>query len=175
MKYKEAIKQGMDLLAKNPMTIFLGYNVKYDGKANGMLRDVPEAQLFETPVAENLMVGLAIGMSLENYFPVVYFERFDFMLNALDAIINHLEKIEQMSQKEYCPKVLIRAVIGNKNMPLFTGLTHTQDFTEGLSKLVKFPVIKLPYNSEKILQIYQDSVIGNHIIVEEKDAYDIEC
>jgi pyruvate/2-oxoglutarate/acetoin dehydrogenase E1 component len=170
MKYKDAIKTSMESLAKNPKTIFLGYNVKY---GNGMLKDIPEQQLFETPVAENLMVALAIGMSLEDYLPIVYFERFDFILNALDAIVNHLEKIKDISHNEYDPQVIIRAVVGNKNAPLFTGATHTQDFTEALSKLTSIPVVKLPYDSQKIMEIYKTS--KSCIIVEEKDCYDLEC
>jgi pyruvate/2-oxoglutarate/acetoin dehydrogenase E1 component len=124
-------------------------------------------------VAENLMVALAIGMSLEDYLPIVYFERFDFILNALDAIVNHLEKIKDISHNEYDPQVIIRAVVGNKNAPLFTGATHTQDFTEALSKLTSIPVVKLPYDSQKIMEIYKTS--KSCIIVEEKDCYDLEC
>jgi pyruvate/2-oxoglutarate/acetoin dehydrogenase E1 component len=175
MKYKDAITMGMELLARNPKTMFFGYNVKYGGMANGTLKNVPENQLFETPVAENLMVAVAIGMSLEGYFPVVYFERFDFILNALDAIVNHLEKIKDMSHNEYDPKVIIRAVIGNTKAPLYTGATHTQDFTEALSKLTSIPVVKLPHDSRKIIEIYENAINKNYIIVEEKDEYDIEC
>jgi pyruvate/2-oxoglutarate/acetoin dehydrogenase E1 component len=170
MKYKDAIKTAMESLAKNPKTIFLGYNVKY---GNEILKDIAKPQLFETPVAENLMVALAIGMSLEGYLPVVYFERFDFILNALDAIVNHLEKIKDISHNEFDPQVIIRAVVGNKNAPLFTGATHTQDFTEALSLLTKIPVIKLPYDSKKIIEIYETS--RSCIIVEEKDCYNLEC
>ena len=66
----------------------------------GTLKDVPDDQKIETPVAENLMVGLAIGMSFEGFKPVVYFERHDFMLVAADAISNHIDKIERISHGE---------------------------------------------------------------------------
>lgn len=175
MKYKEAITKSMEMLAADPKTIFLGYCVKYGNKAAGTLKNVSEDQLFETPVAENLMAGLGIGLSLEGYLPVVFFERFDFVLNALDAIINHLDKIEAMSSGEFVPRVIIRVVVGNTRGPLFTGLTHTQDFTEALSKMTtSLPVMKLPHNSEQIMEIYQKAG-RSCVIVEEKDAYEIEC
>jgi pyruvate/2-oxoglutarate/acetoin dehydrogenase E1 component len=142
MTYKESLTTSMDLLAMDPKTVFVGYNVRRGSMANGTLVNVPKKQLIETPVAENLMMGMAVGLSLEGFLPVVYFERFDFILNAMDAIINHLDKLAVLSTGQFKPKVIIRIVVG-ANAPLFTGPTHTQDFTEALRKLVSFPVIQL--------------------------------
>lgn len=144
--YKESLTAAMLDLATDPLTRFIGYGVKIGGRAHGTLKDVPDAQLIETPVAENLMVGLAIGMSLAGLRPVVFIERFDFILNALDAIVNHLDKIETMSRGQFKPAVILRVVVGNTTKPFFTGATHTQDFTDSLRKLVKFPVwgMKMP-------------------------------
>ena len=120
------------------------------------------------------MVGLATGLSLEGYNPIVYIERFDFILNGLDAIVNHLQKIEPMSHGEFQPVVLFKVAIGIKNKPLYSGLTHTQDFTEAMKKLVSFPVIKLSIKDNNIKNIYEFA--GNSkesiIIIEEKDLYD---
>ena len=162
----------MKLLGSNKNVVFIGYNVKY-GKAGNTLIDVDESQLIETPVAENLMAGMAIGLSIEGYIPVVYIERCDFVLNALDAIVNHLDKISLMSHGEYNPRMIIRLVIGIKNKPFYTGLTHTQDFTKALQELVSFPVIKLPNDYDQILQIYKSALESNTstIILEERDAY----
>lgn len=142
MTYKEALTQAMDELAADPLVRFIGYGVTI-GKAGGTLKNVNPAQLVETPVAENLMVGLAIGMSLAGLRPVVYIERMDFILNALDAIVNHLDKIALMSHGEFRPAILLRVVVGNHTKPLYTGATHTQDFTAGIETMVKFPVLRL--------------------------------
>jgi hypothetical protein len=48
-----------------------------------------------------------------------------------------------MSKGEFCPAVIIRCIVGNKNKPLYTGITHTQDFSEALRHMVSFPVIQL--------------------------------
>lgn len=174
IKYKDAIRLEMEKLAENPKTIFVGYNVK-KGRAGGMLTNVPKNQIFETPVAENLMAGIAIGLSIEGYFPILYFERFNFILNALDAIVNHLDKIDDMSYGEFKPKVIIRAVIGAKTTPFLTGITHTQDFTEAIKKMVNFDVIKLPLNYNDIHLIYKNATLSEKstLIVEEKDLYNI--
>lgn len=132
----------MDSLAQDPLTRFIGYGIN-TGRAMGTLKHAPNNQLIETPVAENLMAGLAIGLALKGLKPIVFLERFDFILNALDAIVNHLDKINTISFGQFCPTIILRIVVGNKLKPLFTGDTHTQNLEEALSRLVSFPVVHL--------------------------------
>jgi len=174
MKYKEALKLSMEKLADDPLVRFVGYNTLF-GRANGTLVNVTDDQCVETTVAENLMAGMAIGLSITGYKPIVYIERCDFIFNALDAIVNHLDKIEEMSKGEYAPKVVIRIVIGAKKNPLFTGITHTQDYTEVLQRLVSFPVIKV-ITSQEVIDTYDkvNEWKSSYIILEERDLYDIE-
>ena len=63
IEYKSELTRSMDYLAEDPAVRFIGYGVKF-GKAGGTLKNVPESQLVEMPVAENLMCGVAIGMAL---------------------------------------------------------------------------------------------------------------
>jgi pyruvate/2-oxoglutarate/acetoin dehydrogenase E1 component len=146
--YKQAIITAMNDLARDPLVCFLGYGVRHGGRAGGTLKEVPECQLIETPVAENLMMGMAIGLALAGRRPVIYFERFDFILNAMDALVNHLDKISVLSQGEFSPSVIIRVNVGGTQKPLYTGVTHTQDFTKQLSEMVSFPVQKLKVAAE---------------------------
>jgi pyruvate/2-oxoglutarate/acetoin dehydrogenase E1 component len=159
MTYKESLAAAMTELARDPLVRFIGYGVKVGAIAGKGFGGVNPAQLVETPVAENLMVGMAIGMSLAGLRPVVYIERMDFILNALDAIVNHLDKIGQMSHGEFKPAIILRVVVGNKTKPLYTGATHVQDFTGALREMVTFPVITLdkPVGSEPI-----EIEIGKH-------------
>lgn len=175
MKYKEAIKQSMENFSKDEKTIFIGYNVSYGSKAYGTLTDISDSKKIETPVAENLMVGLAIGMSLEGFKPIVFFERHDFMLIALDAIINHLDKIEKMSEGQFKPKVIIRAVIGAKK-PLDAGAQHTQNFSETFKILIKnFPIYE-PKTPSETLEVYEKvwNSDASAMIIEKRDLYETE-
>lgn len=142
MTYKEQITAAMSLLANDARARFIGYGLA-NGRAGGTLVGVNPHQIVETPVAENLMTGVAIGLSLSGLRPVVYFERCDFILNALDAIVNHLSAARYISRDEFLPAVIIRVVVGNRSKPLFTGRTHTQDFHLALARLVDFPVVRL--------------------------------
>lgn len=142
LTYKAALTKSMELLSSDPKRRFIGYGL-LQGRAAGTLASASEEQIVETPVAENLMVGLAIGMSLGGLLPVVYIERMDFILNALDAIVNHLDKIALMSKGKFNPAVILRVVVGNKDCPLYTGATHTQNFSVAINKMVSFSVVEL--------------------------------
>ena len=140
MSYKDEITSSMQSLAYDPKIRFVGYGVKIGGQALGTLKEIRKEQLIETPVAENLMVGMAIGMSLAGLKPVVFIERMDFILNALDAIVNHLSQAKAISRGEFSPAMILRVVVGNRSKPLFTGPTHTQDFSRSVAGMVSFPV-----------------------------------
>ncbi len=170
-KYKDAIASSMRLLATNINCRFVGYNVRH-GLAGGVLKDVADRQLIETPVAENLMTGIAIGLALSGFNPVLYFERFDFVLNAADAIVNHLDKLPVISRKRFKANVIIRVVVGNVSKPLFTGPPHIQNYTEGFREMVNFPIIELktPASITENYWLYADWH-KTVMLVEFKDLY----
>lgn len=142
MNYRAALTAANLTLAADPARVFVGYGLTR-GRAAGTLRDVPADRIIETTVAENMMTGLAIGLALRGRKPVVYFERMDFLLNALDAIVNHLAALPKISGGVFTPAVIFRCVVGNRDKPLFTGPTHTQDFSPALRALCDFPVYQL--------------------------------
>ena len=170
ISYKEAMIKVMSELAQDDKVIFIGYNV-LKGDAMGTLKNVSNDQKLETPVAENLMCGLAIGMAFEGFRPVIYFERHDFMLVAMDAIGNHIDKIERISHGEFKVPIIIRAVEAFGG-PFYSGPTHHQDFTPVLETLVDFPVID-PKTGAEILQAFRGAYKSNKpaIIIERKSRY----
>jgi len=169
ISYKEAMNQAMTELGKEG-AIFIGYNVAR-GDAMGTLKNVSNDQKLETPVAENLMSGLAIGMSFEGFTPVLYFERHDFMLVAMDAIGNHIDKIERISHGEYKVPIIIRAVEAFGG-PFYSGPTHHQDFTNVLKTLVEFPVMD-PVTGVDVLKAFKGAYASKRpsIIIERKSRY----
>lgn len=145
--YKEALTSANHMLAADAATRFIGYGLR-KGRALGTLKGVADKQIIETPVAENLMVGMATGLALKGYKPVVFIERMDFILNALDAMVNHLDKAKRLSRGEFSPAAIIRCVVGNRDKPLYTGVTHVQDFSVALRHMVSFPVLQLQAPSD---------------------------
>jgi len=169
LSYKEAVNIAMKELSDRG-AIFIGYNV-VKGDAMGTLKEVPREQKLETPVAENLMSGIAIGMSFEGFLPVLYFERHDFMMIAMDAIVNHIDKIERISHGEFKVPVIIRAVTADGG-PFYSGITHSQDFTKMFRAAVSFPVYD-PVNGKEILEYFRNAYDSKRpaIIVERKSKY----
>jgi pyruvate dehydrogenase E1 component alpha subunit len=169
ISYKDAIVQSMTELGKAG-AVFIGYNVGY-GDAMGTLKSVPKQQKLETPVAENLMAGLAIGMSFEGFIPVLYYERHDFMLVASDAIINHIDKIERISHGEFKVPVIIRAVTADAG-PFYSGITHSQDFTNMFKSAVSFPVIDPVTGSDVLAAVRGAKESGRPMmLIERKSRY----
>lgn len=170
--YKQALTEAMQELARDPATCFVGYGIRYS-RAMGTLAGIPESQLIETPVAENLMVGLATGLALMGRRPVVFVERCDFILNAADAIVNHLDMIETMSRGEFKPAVILRVVVGNRMKPLFTGETHTRDHSEAFRHMLAMEVAT-PVTPSEVARRYQwayEAMLNGQstMIVEKKD------
>jgi len=151
MKYKDVIKDSMEELAQDEKSVFIGYNLKHGSKGYGSLKDVSEDRILETPVAENLMAGLATGLAIEGFKPVLIFERHDFMLNASDSLINYLNKIPILSDKQYNAPMIIRAVIGSQ-IPINPGPQHSADFSDFFKSELKFPVFD-PQNVSELKAI----------------------
>lgn len=170
VKYFDAVKKSMEMLANEDNTIFIGYNVRH-GSAYGALKDILESQRLETLLAENLMAGLGMGLSLEGFRPVLFFERHEFILNAVDAIVNTLDIIETISDGQFTMPMIIKAVAGSVK-PFYAGLTHTRNMTDILRELVSFPVYE-PETPQEVLEAYELAKNAKTpvIISEKKELY----
>jgi len=147
--YKSALNQAMVDLAADPKVRFVGYGLLN----SAAWKHVPREQIVETTVAENLMVGMATGLALAGLRPVVFIERMDFLLNAMDALVNHLGKLAVISDGVWRPAVILRVVVGNRQRGLMTGATHTQDFTDALRTMLSpdtFRIFQLNYSPAAI-------------------------
>lgn len=142
MILKDVITETMAELSSRDDTIFIGYNLKYGSRCYGTMDKVPDDKIIEMPVAEYLMTGMAIGMAINGYRPVLIFERHDFLLMAMDQIVNHLDKINNMSLGQYTTPVIIRAIVG-ADEPLYPGPQHCQDYTALIGSALCFPTRKI--------------------------------
>jgi len=170
MGYKQAVEHSMNMLSKKEEIIFVGYNVRHSS-ADGTLVNISEEQRLETPLAENLMAGLAIGMSLEGFLPVLYFERHDFIFNALDALVNQVSKMKTISQGQFKIPIIIRAVVGGV-YPFYAGATHTSDYTDIFRELFTFPVFE-PTSAGGVLAAYNFALEYNGpvLVSERRELY----
>lgn len=154
LTYKEELDRAMEYLSKDNRTIFIGQSVKYSGNSiYNTLKNISDDKKLETPVFEEVQMGMSIGMALEGKVPITCYPRFDFLLLAVNQLVNHLDKFETMTDGKFKPKVIIRTSIGAK-VPLDGGVQHTQDHTEAFKHLLtNIEVIRLDDKSD-IFPVY---------------------
>lgn len=175
MKYFDELKRAMDMLASDKRTYFLGQAVGCPGTAmTNTVKDVPKEKLLELPVAEELQMGMSIGLALDGYIPVSFYPRWNFLLLAVNQIVNHLDKISLMSNGGYVPKVIIRTGIGSER-PMHPQQQHVGDFTEAFRLMCpNIEIIRLE-EPEDIFPAYEKALKREDgkstILVEYGDYY----
>ena len=136
MRYRDELIRSMEWLAEKDNTIFLGQACKVSGHAiSSTLEKVPDNKRVELPVFEETQMGVSTGMALEGFVPITMYPRFDFFILSCNQLINHLDKMRDMSKGDMTPRVIIRVAVGSKN-PIDAGPQHTQDHTEAFRKML---------------------------------------
>jgi len=176
MNYKEEIKKAMQMLGEHPKTIFIGQTVEYKGSVIfGSLENVAPEKKIELPIIEDTQMGMSIGLSLEGFLPISIFPRMDFLVCALNQLMNHLDKTKEMSNGQFKPKVIIRTMVGGTE-PLYPGCQHCSDYTEALKILLKeVDVVKLK-RADEIMPAYKKALESDKstLIIEIADLYNQE-
>ena len=153
MDYILETHKAMNWLGKQKRTFFLGQTVEYPGSPMfSSLQKVPKGKKLEMPVAEDMQMGISIGMSLEGFIPISIFPRMDFLICATNQLVNHLNLVREMSNGEFTPGVIIRTQIGN-NKPLNPGPQHTGNHYVAIKKMCpNIKVVKLTKASQIVYQ-----------------------
>lgn len=161
----ELLTLAMNGLAAHPRAIFLGQGVAYGGVATSRhLGSVLRDQLQEFPVAEELQLGVSIGLALQGYLPISVFPRVNFLWRAADQLINHLDCLGQLSGGQFQPKVIIRTRVGPTE-PLNAGPQHTGDYTDIFRQLLKTVEVWRIKHKHDILSTYQHALKTPHSIM----------
>ncbi len=175
LKYKSELIRSMSYLSKDKRTIFLGQSVNYSGNAiYNTLSHIPKSKKIELPVFEEVQLGLSTGLALNGFIPITCFPRFDFLILAMNQLVNHLDKLRFLSNNSFKPRVIIRTSIGSKK-PLDGGVQHTQDYTKmfkGILTEVEIVSLKEPkdiFSQFKKALTRKDS--KSTLIIENGDYY----
>jgi len=149
----------MEFLAEDPKVLFLGQSVSYSGNSiYNTLKTIPDDRKIETPVFEETQMGMSIGLALEGFITVTCYPRFDFLLCAANQLVNHLDKMQEMTRGTFRPRVIVRTSIGAK-VPLNGGVQHTQDHTDAFKLLLEnMDVVKLEDKND-IFPAYKKALI----------------
>lgn len=158
MTYLETLTEAMTLLGQENNSIFLGQGVEAGGTTMmETFSGIPKDKLIEFPVAEDMQMGTAVGMSLEGLLPVCVYPRWDFLLLASNQLVLHLDRLSLYSVGGYKPKVIIRVAVPSP-FPLYAGEQHDDDFTDAFRLMLRIVRISTLCEKNQIMPAYRNAL-----------------
>jgi pyruvate/2-oxoglutarate/acetoin dehydrogenase E1 component len=117
LSYVEAIREATDQeMARDPTVILFGLDVDdpkaIQGTTRGLVEKHGPERVFGTPLSEDAMTGAAIGMALAGLRPIHVHIRMDFLLLAMNQLINVAAKTRSMYGGQASVPMVVRSMIG---------------------------------------------------------------
>ncbi|MFQ5922739.1 MAG: alpha-ketoacid dehydrogenase subunit beta [Anaerolineales bacterium] len=176
--YREALFHTMhDALDQNPNVIIFGQGVDDHlgifGSTLGLAQEFGTERVFDTPLAEEGMTGIAVGAALNGLYPIHTHMRVDFALVAMNQIVNLAAKYRYMFGGQFEIPMLIRMVIGRS---WGQGAQHSQSLQSLFAHIPGLTVI-MPASAQSILETYPYIISNYHapvIAIEHRLMYDLK-
>lgn len=159
-------------MERDPRIVFLGEDIGYSGGTFGASRDLfqrfGEWRVRDTPISEIGFTGMAVGLSMSGYRPLVEIMFVDFIGVCLEQIYNAIAKNRYMSGGTVSMPVTIRAAGGC----IGVAAQHSQSLWGMLAHLPGLKVVapSNPYDYRGLLAASMESE-DPVIVIEHKDAY----
>lgn len=130
MTFVQAINDALCVaMRQDPKVIFYGLGAndpkRLFGSAVNLAEEFGPTRVFDMPTAENAMTGVAVGAALGGYKPVMTHLRLDFLMLAMDQLINSAAKWYYMFGGEDSAAITVRVIMGRG---WGQGPTHSQCF-----------------------------------------------
>ena len=174
MSYFTELSAAMKLLATQPNAIFMGQGVTEAGGTtmSATLDGIDAHQRLELPVAEDMQMGMAVGMALMGFLPICIFPRWDFLLLAANQLVLHLDRLPLYSAGGFRPKVIIRTAIPSTS-PFNPGPQHDDDCTEAFRSMCRTVLIKKLPQVNMIMPYYKEALVSpaSYVLVEFTEHY----
>lgn len=113
MLYREALNKAYeDVMTVDDTVVTLGEDVGLYGGSfrvtEGLVEKFGEKRVIDTPIAELSIVGNAVGMAIGGLRPVAELMTGNFSLLAFDQIVNHMAKLQYMSNGKIKLPMVVR-------------------------------------------------------------------
>ncbi len=117
LTYQKAVNAALrDELAMRPEVLVYGEDVAAAGGIFGITRGLQdefgEDRVFDTPIAEAAILGSAVGAAMRGLRPVVEIMWADFLLVALDQLVNQAANVRYVSGGELTAPLVVRTQQG---------------------------------------------------------------
>jgi len=176
--YRQALYEAMhDALARRDDTFILGQGVDDHkgtfGTTLGLAERFGSQRCFDTPLAEEAVLGICVGAALNGQYPINTHIRADFLLLAMNQLINLAAKYRYMFGGRFEVPMLIRAVVGRS---WGQGAQHSQSLQSLLAHIPGLTVI-MPSSALAVRDCYP-WLIEHHrgpvVSIEHRLLYDLE-
>ena len=164
--YAEAILSAFEyLLHRYPETLVIGQGLWSPWYVGNSMKDLDKKfgkdRVIDSPVSESGVTGLAVGASLAGAMPIVVHPRIDFMLYAMDAIVNQAAKWSHMTGGQANPSVTIRGIINRGGEQ---GAQHSQALHSWFSHIPGLRVV-MPYSVADARNLLISSVLSKDPVI----------
>jgi pyruvate/2-oxoglutarate/acetoin dehydrogenase E1 component len=169
--YKDALTEAMTLLSKEDNIIFIGQQIVYAGNPmSTTLTDVPKELMIEVPVMEETQMGMSLGLAMTGKTVVTFYPRWDFIILAVNQLVNHIDKYELMTGKK--ANILIRLGKGS-DKPLDPGHQHKGNYLKEFKSMCPNITFHDLTDKNLIIEAYTSAIRngGTHVLVEYPELY----
>lgn len=153
---REAIRRGLhEALETDDRVFLMGEDIgAYQGSyavTRGFFEEFGPERIRDCPIAESIIIGSATGAAMAGMRPIVEMMTINFMLLAIDQVVNHAAKMSYMSNGQIKVPLVIRAVTGGGGR---LAATHSQNFEGWYASVpgLKVCVPSDPYDSLGLLR-----------------------
>src|SRR5687768_6689445 len=155
MNMVQALNSAMDvMLSRDPDVVIFGEDVGYFGGVfrvtDGLQRKYGKQRVFDTPIAEGGIVGVAVGMGAYGLRPVAEIQFADYIYPAMDQLISEAARLRYRSGGEFWAPLTVRAPCGGG---IFGGQTHSQSVEAIFTHVcgLKTVIPSNPYDAKGLL------------------------
>lgn len=151
----QAINNALDVvMERDPDVVVMGEDVGYFGgvfrATAGLQHKYGKTRVFDTPITECGIVGVALGMGVYGLRPVAEIQFADYIYPALDQLVSEAARLRYRSAGEFTAPLTVRSPFGGG---IFGGQTHSQS-PEGIFTHVsgiKTVIPSTPYDAKGLL------------------------
>ncbi|MBI2144009.1 dehydrogenase E1 component subunit alpha/beta [Candidatus Woesearchaeota archaeon] len=166
ISYAEAVREATGQAMEKDSSVFvIGEGVPDPkhvfGTTTGLREKHGRNRVLDMPVSENGLTGVCIGAALKGMKPLMVHQRMDFLLLALDQLVNNAAKWHYMFGGHASVPIVIRAIVGQG---WGQGAQHSQSLHSVLSHIPGLKVV-MPSNAYDAKGLLMASIEDNNPVV----------
>lgn len=155
LSYVEAVREAtVQEMERDKSVIVFGLDVDdpkaSQGTTKGLVEKFGANRVFGTPLSEDAMTGIAVGMALAGLRPIHIHIRMDFLMLAMNQLVNIASKARYMYGGQVCLPMVVRSMIGKS---WGQGAQHSQGLYSFFMHVPGFKVVAptTPYDAKGCL------------------------